>query len=60
MADSAATNSADDAVPFGTLVAECDELSNCAELRGGSVAGSNEPVAELDNGCNVTVELTTA
>ena len=60
MADCAATNSIDDAVPFGTLVATCDELSNCAELRVDSVAGSNEPVAELDNGCNVTVELTTA
>ena len=60
MADSAATNRVEDAVPFGTLVATCDELSNCAELRGDSVAGSNEPVAELDNGSNVTVELTTA
>ena len=60
MADCAATNSVDDAVPFGTLVSTCDELSNCAELREGSVAGSTEPVAELDNGCNLTVELTTA
>ena len=60
MADSAATSSVDDAVPFGTLVAKCDELSNCAELRVGSAAELVEPVAELDNGCNVTVELTTA
>ena len=61
IADSAATNRVDDtAVPFGTLVATCDELSICAELRVDGVTGSNEPVAELDNGCNLTVELTTA
>ena len=60
MADCAATNSVDDAVPFGTRVAKCDELSNRAELRVDSVAELAEPVAELDNGCNVTVELTTA
>ena len=56
IADSAATNSVDDAVLYGILVAEGDECSNCAELRADSVA---EPV-ELDNGCNVTVEATTA
>ena len=60
MDECAATNSVDDAVPFGTLVAKCDELSNCGEMREDSVAGSTEPVAELDNGCTVTVELTTA
>lgn len=60
MADSAATRRVDDAVPFGTLVAACDELGNCAELRVDSVAGSNEPAAEPDNGCSGTVDVTTA
>ena len=55
-----ATNSVDDAVPCGILVAEGDECSNCAELKADGVAELAEPAAEPDNGCNVTVDLTTA
>ena len=55
---SAATNCVE--VPYGTLVAKCDERSNCVELREDSVAELAEPAAEPDNSCNGTVDVTTA
>ena len=55
-----ATNSVDDVVLCGILVAGCVECSNCGELRADNVTELAEPAAEPDNGCNVTVELTTA